>query len=271
VAVRAVIRQAMLKASAEEAKRALLEKARERCVAIVKDAGLKDIHRQTRQLTWFIDYRLRPDKQLNLLGRVLLDKPDANFGYAWRDYFSLRTGQAPATDELSVFLNVFEKKDSSPQALEWWKKTRSLPWLVAALSQAGGKEPEIAELLAQSASIPKDSPAFVSVHAARGRLALASGHLDDARTEFLTLLEAGAASLPPLTVQRLSEGLRETAQTFEEWAKYAHLAPEEAGAFFNQGVPLARFKDAKMVAALDMKLRREVVLAGWARAVLLER
>jgi hypothetical protein len=102
-------------------------------------------------------------------------------------------------------------------------------------------------------------------------VALANGRLDAARAEWVPLLEAGAASLPAPTAQRLVEGLREAALTLEEWAKYAHLAPGDAGAFFDLGVPLSRFKDAKLLAALDPKLRREVVLAGWARAVLLER
>lgn len=272
VAVRAVIRQATLVAQTDEEKRALLEKARERCVAIVKEPALKDIHRQTRQLTWFIDYRLRPDKQLNLLGRVLLEKPDDNFGYAWRDYFGLRKAQQPpSTDELSSFLDALRSQEGSARALEWWKKTRSLPWLVAALGTATGKEPELPELLAQSATVPKDSPAYVSLHAARGRVALANGRFDEARAEFLPLLESGATTLPPLTVQRLAEGLRAAALTFEEWAKYAHLSASDAASFFSSGVPLARFKDAKMLEALDPKLRREVVLGGWARAALLDR
>jgi hypothetical protein len=271
VAVRAVIRQATLEAGGEEQKRALLEKARERCVAIVKDPALKDLHRQTRQLTWFIDYRLRPEKQLGLLGRVLLEKPDANFGYAWRDYFLLRREQPSANDELSAFLAAFEKKEGAPQALAEWKKKRSLPWLVAALAQARGTEPELPELLAQSESVPKSSPAFASLRAARARLALQGGKWDEARKELLAVLEPSPATLPQLTAYPLVEELRGAALTFEEWARYAHLSPERAGAFFSQGVPLARFKDAKVLSALDTKLRREVVLGGWVRAVLLER
>ncbi|HEX8702817.1 MAG TPA: hypothetical protein VF815_28540, partial [Myxococcaceae bacterium] len=150
VAVRAVIRKATMTDPGEEQKRALFEKARERCVAIVKDAELKDLHRQTRQLTWFIDYRLRPDKQLHLLGRVLLEKPDANFGYAWRDYFLLQSTQPPSNDELSLFISAFDQKEGGPSAVAEWKKRRALPWLVAALAQARGTEPELPELLAQS-------------------------------------------------------------------------------------------------------------------------
>jgi hypothetical protein len=271
VAVRAVIRQATLKTSEEEAKRALLEKARERCVAIVKNTELKDIHRQTRQLTWFIDYRLRPDKQLNVLGRVLLEKPDANFGYAWRDYFQLRGEQPASNDELSLFLAALDGKKEGPSALEEWKKRRSLPWLVAAMAQVSGTEPELPELLAQSESVPKTSPAFVSLRAARARLALKGERWDEARKEFLSVLEPNAATLHPATALSLAEAFRRSALTFEEWAPYAHLTPQSAGSFFSLGVPLSRFKDPKVLAALDPKLRREVVLGGWTRAVLLDR
>ncbi|WP_224242206.1 hypothetical protein [Hyalangium gracile] len=271
VAVRAVIRKSTLSARSEEEKRGLLEKARERCVAIVKDASLKDLHRQTRQLTWFIDYRLRPDKQLSLLGRVLLEKPDANFGYALRDYLQLRRQGLPATDELSTFLEVFEKKeDAYPRAVAQWKKSRSLPWLVAALSLARGTEPELPELLAQSEAVPKASPAYVAVHAQRGRLALAAGKWDAARAEVLPLLAAGGDALPWSTAQPLSDILRESALTFDEWAKYAHLSGAMGG-FFSRGVPLARFTDPKMLEALNPHSRAAVVLTGWVRAVLLDR
>jgi hypothetical protein len=270
-AVRALIRKATVNDNSVEQQRPLLEQARERCVAIVKDAGLKDIHRQTRQLTWLIDSRLRADKQLGLLGRVLLEKPDANFGYAFRDYFTLRQWKLPpATDELSEFLAVFEKEDSYAQALGWWKKTHSVPWLVAALSRAHGKEPELAELLAQSETVPRASPAYVSVHAERGRLALEAGRWEPARQELLPLLEMAADALPSPTAQRLTDELREAAQSFEEWAKYAGLSSKGSGSFLSQGVPLARFKDEKVLALLEPKLRKEVVLAGWTRAVLLD-
>ncbi|MDY7226834.1 hypothetical protein [Hyalangium rubrum] len=271
VAVRALIRQSTVKAQAEAEKRALLEKARERCVAIVKEPALKDLHRQTRQLTWFIDYRLRPDKQLNVLGRVLLEKPDVNFSYAWRDYFLLRRTQGPSDDELSVFLDTFDKPDTYPQALERWKKTGAVSWLVAALSRAQGNEPELAELVARSQTVPKSSPASLSLSAARGRLALKMGRVDEARKELLPLLEAGGTPLPPMTLRPLVGEVREAALTIEEWAKYAHLSPERAGAFLDGGVPLSRFKDTKLLGALSAELRKAVVVSGWTRAVLLER
>jgi hypothetical protein len=271
VAVRAVIRKATLKASNTEEEQALLEKARERCVAIVKEPELKDFHRQTRQLTWFIDYRLRPDKQLHLLGRVLLEKPDANFSYAWRDYFKLYEKQLTSNDELSMFLASLDSKEGASRALEEWKKKRSLQWLVAALSHARGTEPELPQLLAQSESVPKSSPAFVSLRSARARLAIQGWRWDEARKELLAVFENNSATLPPRTARTLVASLREAALTFEEWAPYAHLAPESAGTFFTQGVPLSRFKDPKVLAALDAKLSKEVVLGGWTRAVLLER
>src|SRR5262249_15278980 len=132
-AVRSLIRKATLKTEDEAARKVLFEKARERNVAIVKDPAMKELNRQTRALTWFVDYRLRPERQLNLLGRVLLEKPDENFGLAFKDYFSLRSeqkpGQKPSNDELSMFLDSFDAKDGYATARDAWKRTKSVAWL----------------------------------------------------------------------------------------------------------------------------------------------
>ncbi len=269
-AVRSLIRKATLATPDEAARKALFEQARERNVSIVKDPGMKELHRQTRALTWFVDYRLRPEKQLNLLGRVLLEKPDENFGLAWRDYFALRGQhtQNPSNDELSQFLRSFEDKDGYATARDAWKRTKSVAWLAAALSQATAGASGLDELLTASGALSKESPASVTVRAARGRLALEAGRADEARAELLPLLEAGA--LPPATAEVLASHLLEAAQRFEEWAKYAHLSSRTPD-FFTRGVPLARLADEKVLAALEPQVRKAVVLSGWTRAVLMDR
>lgn len=276
VAVRTVIRQATLKTQDEAARKALYAQARERTVAIVKDPEMKELNRQTRALTWFVDYRLRPEKQLNLLGRVLLEKPDENFGLAFRDYFSLRSRQKeqpewkPSTDELSLYLDSFEAKDGYAVARDAWKRTKSVAWLAAALSRAKAGDAGLEELLAASASVRKESPAYVSVHTARGRLAEEAGKWEEARAEVLPLLEGGATTLPPETAEVLAASLLKSARSLEEWARYAHLTSHAPG-FFTDGLPLARYADEKVLAALAPPLRKEVVQSGWTRAVLLDR
>lgn len=276
VAVRTVIRQATLKTEDEAARKVLYEKARERTVAMVKDPAMKELNRQTRALTWFVDYRLRPEKQLPLLGRVLLEKPDENFGIAFRDYFSLRWEQKqkpewkPAPDELSLYLDSFEAQDGYATARDAWKRTKSVAWLSAALSRAKVGEAGLEELLAASEAVPKESPGYVSVHTARARLAVDAGQWDEARAEVLPLLAPGAATMPPETAEVLAAYLLDSARSLEEWAKHAHLTARAPG-FFTHGLPLARYADEKVLAALEPSLRKEVVQAGWTRAVLMER
>jgi hypothetical protein len=289
VAVRALIRKALLQDQGFTKEMVpLLEQARTRCEAIVKDRSARDIHLEIRKLTWLIDYRLRPDKQLSLLGRVLLEKPDVLFRHAWTDYFRLRKGRSPdgwydwdderarrlqevkPQDELSVFIDTFDSADTYPQALEWWRKQRSVPWLVAALSRARHDAPELPELLAAASALPESSPATVSLRVARARLAVDAGRWEEARELLLPLLEKDPKRLDPRTADSLATHFLGAARSFEEWARFAHLS-FRAPAFFNERVPLARLAEAPMLAALEPKLRKEVVLAGWVRAVLLER
>ena len=292
VAVRALIRKATLKYETflpSPEMIAGLEQARRRAVAILDNRSLRAIHPEARKLIWRIDFRVRPEKQLEVLGQVLMEKPDALFFQAWEDYFRIWRGRgagqdentewsheqgehlkvAPLRDELSVFIETFDKPDSYPQALEWWKKTRSVPWLVAALSRAPYDALELPELLAAAEAIPPESPATVPLQLYRARLALEDGRWDEAREWVLPLLEKRASTLPPRTVATLGEMLINGARTFEEWGKYAHLTPDAAATFFSEAVPLSRFTDAKMLAALDPRMRKEVVLAGWTRAVVL--
>jgi hypothetical protein len=294
VAVRALIRKATLNNLTDMLTPALsegLEQARQRAAAILTNPSLKTIHPEARKLLWRIDFRVRPEQQLGVLGQVLLEKPDALFGQAWADYFRIWRGRtaaqywdtdwcceqgeqlrvAPLRDELSLFIETFDKPDTYPQALEWWKKTHSLPWLVAALSREPLEAPELPELLAAAEAVPPESPATVPLQVYRARLAVEDGRWDEVRERVLPLLEKRAATLPPKTVATLGEYLINGAQSFEEWARYAHLTPDAAATFFSEAVPLSRFSDAKMLAALDPRMRKEVVLAGWTRAVLLER
>jgi hypothetical protein len=270
VAVRSLIREAMVTMEDEAARKPLFEKARARTEAIVKDPDMKELHRQTRALTWFIDARLRPEKQLQLLARVLLERPDENFGIAFNDYFLLREKQKVRTDELSAFIDVFEAPDGYATAREAWKRKKSVAWLVAALRLAHGGDEGLEELLAASRAVPESSPASLMLHIARGRLAVEAGRLDAARAEVLPLLESGASTMPMEASDALSTILMSAARSFEEWAKYAHLSRESFD-FFTHGVPLARYTDAKVLAALDPQMRQEVVLAGWTRAVMTDR
>jgi hypothetical protein len=270
VAVRALIREALVQTEAEAARNVLLEKARERTEAILKDPAMQELHRQTRPLRWLVDYHLRPDSQLQVLGRVLLEKPDENFGIAFKDYFRLRAARKPGRDELSQFLDSFEAPDGYATARAAWKRTKSVAWLVAALNRARHGDAGLKELVAASKAVPESSLASEMLHMARGRLAVEAGQWEEARAEVLPLLESRADKLAPEIADGLSTHLLYAASSFEEWAKYAHLS-KAAAHFLTHGVPLARYTDEKLLAALPDMVRVRVVYAGWTRAVLTDR
>lgn len=267
-AVRTLLRQASMRAETEEERRALWSLARERAEQLQRTAPSQEVALAAQQLLWLTQARLEPQKQLSRLAAYLLEEPNANFAYAWSDYFALREFRV-AEDELSAFLDSFDRQDGYAVALGWWKQRRSLPWLMAALAQARNGRRGVAELLAAAGSVPPDSPAYVTVRSARARLALEAERLDRARAELLPLLDK-AQGLPPETAELLAERMQQVARSFEEYARTAQLSPGVAE-FFDAWVPLARLADSQVLAALAPPLRREVVLAGWVRAVLLER
>jgi hypothetical protein len=267
-AVRTLLRQASMRAETDEERRALWGLARSRAEQLQRTAPSQQVALAAQQLLWFTQARLEPQRQLGRLAAYLPQRPDANFAYAWNDYFTLRESHV-SEDELSAFLDSFEREDGYAVALGWWRQRRSLPWLMAALTQARNGRRGVAELQAAAGSVPPDSPAYVTVRSARARLALEAERLDMARAELQPLLDK-AQGLPPETAELLAARMQQVARSFEEYARVAQLSPGVAE-FFDAWVPLARLADPKVLAALAPPLRREVVLAGWVRAVLLER
>lgn len=267
-AVRTLLRQASLRAETDEERRTLWSLARERAEQLQRTAPSQQVALAAQQLLWLTQARLEPQRQLGRLAAYLLERPSANFAYAWSDYFALRESHV-AEDELSAFLDSFEREDGYAVALGWWRQRRSLPWLLAALSQARNGRRGVAELLAAAGAVPADSPAYVTARSARARLALEAERWEVARAELLPLV-GKAQGLPPETAELLSARMQQVARSFEEYARTARLSPGVAD-FFDAWVPLARLADERVLAVLEPALQREVVLAGWVRAVLLER
>src|ERR1019366_9957527 len=84
-------------------------------------------------------------------------------------------------------------------ALEKWRSTHSVPWLVAALDKIkeGDTGPE--DLMNAAVGIPADSAAYVTVAYHRARLARALGHDEEAHRILKDALARGN-KLPPSAV-----------------------------------------------------------------------
>jgi tetratricopeptide (TPR) repeat protein len=172
----------------------------------------------------YIALRLHPDAEYNRLSqRVAFGGPDTNFGQDVLDLEYLMGNISgvhpdfPGVDgwspeyrkkvnewENQRFEEIREKRSQSdlvdwlmttrsetPNAQQWarerWKKTKSLPWLIAALMSSKGSNSEAIELLAASEAITPESAAYptVSYHRARilreqGKIAMAASLAEDA-------------------------------------------------------------------------------------------
>jgi hypothetical protein len=121
------------------------------------------------------------DDYTRLLDRAIGDDPDnpvengkpfpATTSYA--NSKSLRHS-SPMTDW--VLTLQADNEAATAHALSQWKESHSLPWLVASLSKATPKTPDVAVLVQAAATIPRNSPAYLTISFHRARLLAQSGN-----------------------------------------------------------------------------------------------
>jgi len=217
------------------------------------------------------------------------------------DYTALldRQNQKSDLDDLTDWIFTFQEKDqalAAKHALEKWRQTKSLHWLVAALAKVSAQDVNATDILKAFASVDRTSPAYLTVLFHRIRLFSEMDNKAEARRlldEFLsrTLSKIPNSSQNLFRAQRLA-----LAENFDEFLKYAPRTPSlittdetdqelpdnvkrqsfgsyldnDAVQVFNTLFPLQLLKDATVSKTLPIHLRREFVLATWVRAVVLE-
>lgn len=198
-------------------------------------------------------------------------------------------------------------QDGAPEAtqhsIEQWQATGSLAWLVAALTKAGPTAPQLPALLAATEKVETSSPAFAMAKYHRARLLAASGKADAARAALDALLRERSKQMPasalnlflalrmrlvrsldefltfaprvPATVSLDIEG-RELPDEYSRLAGQRETRPNpplfdpEASQMLTERLPLEMLKVAARSSVLPGNLHRQVVLAAWVRAVMLE-
>ncbi|MFL6216218.1 MAG: hypothetical protein ACJ74J_20210 [Blastocatellia bacterium] len=217
--------------------------------------------------------------------------------------------QLPATihdDELSDWALTFQVQDAQAldHAVQKWEKTASVAWLVAALAKVNAAHPKAAALIEAGAKIKSSSPAFASVSYHTLRLSIEAGHQDAARRQLDMLFAASAATLPPSAFNQFMSLRMKVAVNLDEFLKYAQRVPsgftydedgrelpaeltddsgkpkttarnklswdDDASRILNEAMPLAVLKEAATNTTLATHLRRELALAAWVRAALLD-
>jgi len=217
--------------------------------------------------------------------------------------------QLPAaihTDDLSDWALTFQVQDAAAleHALQKWEKTAATPWLVAALAKINAAHPKAAALIDAAAKIKPGSAAFVSVTYHTLRLNIEAGRQAASRQQLDALLAANAARLPPSAFNQFMSLRMKVAANLDEFLKYAQRVPsgftydedgrelaadrtddfekpkktvrnklswdDDATRALNEAMPLAVLNEAAKNTTLPAHLRRELALAVWVRAALLD-
>jgi hypothetical protein len=317
LAARSMLRKGSFAEKEEEGRPALAE-AETRLNAIIKDRTLASMHHGAARLLNLTRLRLYPEEKLHELAHVVMNK-DASSDFkqdVWDytvllDKFLGESGdeetakpKPPATlksDDLTDWILTFEDESAAggAHAFQRWEKTKSLPWLVAAMAKSDGQRADA--LLSAATAVDHKSPAFSSLAFDSVRLLIARGHADEARTMLDRTLANDRPRLPPSTInlllgqrmmlaanldefllaaQRHPAGLSDDndgreipddeSQT-KEATKGAEVffAPDSA-AIFNRLMPVAIVKDSARSTILAPNLRRDVAQAAFVRAALLD-
>jgi len=227
---RAMIRKATLSAAAND--KELLAQAETRLQKIIADTPNDTVKRDAQQVLGFVEVQLHPDqREQELAHAVMQSTPGEMLRQDVIDYFWIldhHTAKDIAlNDDLTLWLSEIRAKIDEPvsdRAIEKWKKTSSLPWLLAAISWLEPSDPDAPALIEAARKLTTDSPAYVTVNYHLARLEIEQGKGDAARARLDALL-AKHDQLPISTVNELKRMRSRVARDLTELLTYLPRTP----------------------------------------------
>jgi hypothetical protein len=280
------------------------EKLLQKVVADPKQAKIKAAAQ--RRLD-FLAARLRPDdRRIELSAKLVRPGGSANFDQDKNDYFWLldRRGLTlGAKDELTNWISAMKQKtpEATQEAIKQWQKTKSLPWLLAAICKVEPTHPEVGELLEAASKIPANSSAHITLlfHSLRLRARLEK---DSAKVvaDLNTVFNGEVPQMPNSAKNQFLALRMSLARNFDEFLLYASRTPSgiaytygmdddgslmspivsknhqsvrfdsDAATIFSERLPLNLLGGAAKNENLPPESQRALVLAVWTRAILLK-
>jgi hypothetical protein len=243
---------------------------------IAGDPALSRWQASAKGLLNFVRIRQHPAERMHELALALV-KPDSQdtIDQDLIDYRALfdQNVKPSQDDDLTSWIVSFQAGGNS--ALEKWRALHTVPWLVAALQNAGPKDSALPELLAAAAAVKPDSPAYVTVNYHRVRLLPA----DAARTLDDELLKA---DLPASARNQFRAEHLRLARDFDEFLRYAARTPvdfdakpgievldDDSALVLDRAVPLALLKQASTSTLLPEATRQHLQRVVAIRSLLL--
>jgi hypothetical protein len=328
---RALIRIGTLEGKDSEYDEAALSQAESKLRTIIADKNSPEFHAAAERLLGFVRIRLhRQDRLHELEASLQSGAVSKSFNQDLTDYLWLLDHPvltktvtiAPASegkpaqkgvtlDESSrlvggdmtdwIFTFSHSCGECYDHSLQRWNETKSLPWLVAALSQADAKESALPSLLAAVSKIGPDSPAYLTLTLHRLRLQEQSGNVDSARHDLDQLLAQQGNSMP---ISARNEFLALRMKLATNLAEFLQFAPRlstdatgvapipagksdydpgtpeyavtrphfdsDASVALTEKLPLRLLADAAKSNTVAPALRSDIAVAAWTRAILLK-
>ena len=212
-------------------------------------------------------------------------------------------------NDLTDWIVTFRGDDKAAafkHAVDKFRQTNSPAWLTAAISQAAPNQPETAELLRAADKLNRPEAAFLTVAYHQNRLLLASNQTDAARTKLDAIL--ADKNLSASARNRFAAQKMMTARSLDEFLQFAPRRAEvfaadgnpylvedfavptsgedylknerlwlnrqmfdtDAARIFNEAMPLRVLQQAATNPTLPDYLKRQILIAAWTKAVLLE-
>jgi len=260
--------------------------AQEQLRKVLADPEAAAWHDSARGIARYLRARTEPDRVLSELAHTV-ETEKTGVASAMQDYrlmldrYANRNRDVPRNEDLTDWIAAMQYT-SDNHALDKWRATGSLAWLVAALTYADKPEPD---LMAAAALVAADSPAFPTVEFHRLRLmppADARPGLDAALRRKMPVSSRNLFLAARMRVSRNWDDLlryapRTVTSTFVEgWkAEYQPVTQrqlyfdDDAARILDRQSPLAMLRLAAVSRSLPPNLQLQVARAVWVRSILL--
>jgi hypothetical protein len=326
---RVLVREGTLEGKDGEYDEAALSQAESQLQAIIADKNFPDFHAAAERLLGFVRIRLhRQDRLHELEASLQTSAPSKCFDqdvtdYLWlldRPVLTKTVTIAPASEgkpaqkgttvddssrlvgaDMTDWILTFSHScgECYDHSLQRWNETKSLPWLVAALSQADASAPPA--LLDAVSKIGPDSPVYLTLTFHRLRLQEQSGNADTVRHDLDQLLAQQGSSMPISARNQFLALRMKLASSLAEFLQFAArlstdasgVAPIPAGksdydpgtpeyavtrphfdsdasVVLTEKLPLRLLADAAKSNTLPPSLRSDIAISAWTRAILLK-
>ncbi len=288
---RSWIRKATLETPRDHIDDESFAKALQLLEAVLDDPDQAERHVAAEGLRGFVAARLRPAERMGeLAGLLLQPNPETPIKRVWNDYHYLldRGHGSDLEDDLTRWIRTFpvSGKDALDRSIAHWKRTGSLPWLVAVLTKINADQPDLDEVLKDAAAVPGTSPGRLTAAYYRLRLLADLGRVQELRDELDELLDT---TLPAVSRNQFLALRMPLARGFDEFLSFAPRAIAGGGGWyfarvpetkilldhdslrvFNTGLPLTLLEQAAHGESIPPHIRKEIALAAWARAGLID-